>query len=297
MSNVLTELCKNIVLAGIGSLTLMEDAPSVSTVMNTSFLIPVEQIESDKSFLTECAESLKDFNPMVHVTVEKGSLEEKPDDFLNNFDVVVVGRSLLKYRMHVNSLCRKRGPKIAFLSVDCRGPLGEIFIDLQTHTYVLKAKENVPHSLQNLVYCSLEEAIAARWDRLPKKTTKLFYAMRIMEDFEQSNSRLPGQVTLDDLASVLDTRKRLCESQGMPETLVPDKLLHRLLYAEAREHPPVCAILGGILGQELLKVLSGKGEPLKNFFFFDPMDGKGITEEIPRPDDTPIIMQSAEIEI
>lgn len=297
MSNVLAELCKNIVLAGIGSLTLMEDAPDISTVSSSNFLIPVEQVKSDRSIHTGCVESLKDFNPMVHVSVEKGSLAQKSSDFFDNFDVVVVGRSLLKYRMLVNSLCRKGRQRVAFFAVDCRGPLGEIFVDLHTHSYVLKTKENEPHSVQKLVYCNLEEAIAARWDKLPKKTAKLFYAMRIVEDFEQSNSRAPGQVAVDDLPAVLDTRKRICESQGVPETSVPEKLLHRLLQAGPREHPPVCAIVGGILGQEMLKALSGKGEPLKNFFFFDPSDGKGIIEEIPRSDSIPIVAPNINIDL
>lgn len=32
--------------------------------------------------------------------------------------------------------------------------------------------------------------------------------------------------------------------------------------------------------QEVIKAISGKGDPLKNFFFFDAMDGKGIIEDI-----------------
>eukprot|EP00250_Pteridium_aquilinum_P005709 c15763_g1_i1 orf=88-1104(+) len=296
MSNVLAELCKNIVLAGIGSLTLMVDTSS-ALIVTSNFLVPVDQVESDTDFMTTCVESLKDFNPMVHVTVEEGSLEKKSGDFLDKFDIVVVGRSLLKYRMFVNSLCRKRPHRVAFFAVDCRGPLGEIFVDLQTHSYVLKMKENEAHSMQTLHYCTLEEAIAARWDKLPKKTAKLFYAMRIVEEFEQTKSRAPGQVAFEDLTSILDTRKTLCESQGVPETLIPEELLHRLLNAEAREHPPVCAIVGGILGQELLKAISGKGEPLKNFFFFDPSDGKGIIEEIPRSSCAPNLDPAHEINL
>ncbi|MCO5569322.1 hypothetical protein L7F22_023034 [Adiantum nelumboides] len=297
MYNVLAEVCKNIVLAGIGSLTLIEEAPSVSTIATSSFLIPVEFAETDQSIMTACLKSLQDFNPMVHVTLEKGNLLEKPSNFLDNFDVVIVGRSHLNYRISVNGLCRKRTHRVAFFAVDCRGPLGEIFVDLQTHSYVLKTKENEPHSVQKLVYCSLEEAIAAQWDKLPKKTAKLFYAMRIVEGFEQSNLRAPGQVAFEDLTAILDTRKRYCESQGVPETSVPEKLLHRLLQTGERELPPVCAIIGGILGQEVLKALSGKGEPLKNFFFFDPSDGKGIIEEIPRADIIPIVAHNVNIEL
>jgi len=32
--------------------------------------------------------------------------------------------------------------------------------------------------------------------------------------------------------------------------------------------------------QELIKAMSSKGEPLKNYFFFDAADGKGIIEKV-----------------
>jgi hypothetical protein len=70
----------------------------------------------------------------------------------------------------------------------------------------------------------------------------------------------------------------LFEVQKVPESFVPDNLLQKLASVGGTELPPVCAIVGGILGQELIKAMSCKGEPLKNFFFFDASDGKGIIE-------------------
>ena len=35
----------------------------------------------------------------------------------------------------------------------------------------------------------------------------------VLEEFENLNSRIPGQVSIEDLRSILDVRKRLCESQ------------------------------------------------------------------------------------
>jgi ubiquitin-like 1-activating enzyme E1 A len=47
------------------------------------------------------------------------------------------------------------------------------------------------------------------------------------------------------------------------------------------EVSPVCAIVGGILAQELIKVVTGKDEPINNFFFYNGMDGGGFVELIP----------------
>ena len=40
---------------------------------------------------------------------------------------------------------------------------------------------------------------------------------------------------------------------------------------------PVCAVMGGILGNEIIKVISGKGEPANNTILFDGLSCKGIT--------------------
>lgn len=41
----------------------------------------------------------------------------------------------------------------------------------------------------------------------------------------------------------------------------------------AHEFAPICAILGGLLGQDILKVLQGKDAPIANFLTFDGFVG------------------------
>ncbi|CAK9183537.1 unnamed protein product [Ilex paraguariensis] len=123
------------------------------------------------------------------------------------------------------------------------------------------------------------DAIAIPWRSLPKRVSKLYFAMRVLERFEEAEGRNPGETSTADLPIVLKLRKDLCEAHSPSEAQIPDSLLERLL-ASTTEFPPVCAIIGGILGQEVIKAISGKGDPLKNFFFFDAVDGKGIIEDI-----------------
>ncbi|XP_065628297.1 SUMO-activating enzyme subunit 1B-1-like, partial [Quercus suber] len=100
----------------------------------------------------------------------------------------------------------------------------------------------------------------------------------VIEKFE-ADGRHPGDVSIADLPGVLKLKKELCEANSLNESHIPDALLERLVTG-TREFPPVCAVIGGILGQEVIKAISGKGDPLKNFFFFDAVDGKGIMEDI-----------------
>lgn len=41
---------------------------------------------------------------------------------------------------------------------------------------------------------------------------------------------------------------------------------------------PVCAIVGGVLAQEIIKAVSQKDLPHNNFFFFSTLDGAGVVE-------------------
>ena len=67
------QLCKNIVLAGIGNLTLMDDSPVTIEALSSNFFILAEDSNhKGKSIAEFCRESLRDFNPMVHVSIEKG---------------------------------------------------------------------------------------------------------------------------------------------------------------------------------------------------------------------------------
>ncbi|KAK8924225.1 SUMO-activating enzyme subunit 1B-1 [Platanthera zijinensis] len=71
------QFCKNIVLAGVGSLTLMDDRLVTENATHANFLITAEESKlSGRSLAEVYCNSLREFNPMVHVSVEKGSIWE-----------------------------------------------------------------------------------------------------------------------------------------------------------------------------------------------------------------------------
>ncbi|KAG2275507.1 hypothetical protein Bca52824_058062 [Brassica carinata] len=98
----------------------------------------------------------------------------------------------------------------------------------------------------------------------------------VIEVFEESEGRKHGECSLLDLATVLEIKKKLCEANSVSERHIPDSLLERLMSGTI-EFPPACAIVGGILAQEVIKAVSGKGDPVKNFFYYDAQDGKATS--------------------
>ncbi|KAL0441910.1 UNVERIFIED_CONTAM: SUMO-activating enzyme subunitB-1 [Sesamum radiatum] len=282
LKGTVVEFCKNIVLAGVGSVTLNDDRLVTEELLSAYFLVPPdENVYSGKCLAELCCDSLTDFNPMVRVSVEKGEVSKFSADFFDKFDVVVISSCSLSTKQSINEKCRKSLKRIAFYTVDCRDSCGEIFVDLQNYIYT-------------------KEAVSVPWRSLPRRVSKLYLAMRerrhyllffplsgvylwelegVIDFMRSLRSRIPGETAAADLPNVQKLRKELCEAQSLDESQIPDSLLERLLEGR-REFPPVCAVIGGILGQEVIKAISGKGDPLKNFFFFDAMDGKGIIEDI-----------------
>jgi ubiquitin-like 1-activating enzyme E1 A len=229
-------------------------------------------------------------------------------DFFEQFDVVVIGYgsratkvfippftylplafifscsihlfmtlSVYFLQKYVNEKCRKLKKRVAFYTVDCRDSCGEIFVDLQDYKYTKKKLEEMVECELN--FPSFQEAISVPWKPIPRRTAKLYFAMRVIEVFEESEGRKHGECSLLDLARVLEIKKQLCEANSVSESHIPDILLERLITGTT-EFPPVCAIVGGILAQEVIKAVSGKGDPLKNFFYYDGEDGKGVMEDI-----------------
>ncbi|XP_010529098.1 PREDICTED: SUMO-activating enzyme subunit 1B-1-like [Tarenaya hassleriana] len=282
VKGTVAEFCKNIVLAGVGSVTLVDDRLVTEGVLNANFLIPPDENTCNGRTVAEiCCDSLKEFNPMVRVSVEKGDLSTFATEFFEKFDVVVIGYSSRATKKSVNEKCRKLSKRVAFYTVDCRDSCGEIFVDLRNYKY---AKKKLEESVEcELTFPSFEEAISVPWKAIPRRTAKLYFAMRVIELFEETEGRKPGESSLPDIPRVLKFKKELCEANSVSETQIPDNLLERLV-AGNTEFPPACAIVGGILGQEVIKVISCKGEPLKNFFYFDAVDGKGVIEDISNSD-------------
>ena len=50
------------------------------------------------------------------------------------------------------------------------------------------------------------------------------------------------------------------------------KLVRRLALGARGQLSPVCALLGGVVGQEVLKAVSGKFTPIKQWFYYDGSD-------------------------
>lgn len=61
------------------------------------------------------------------------------------------------------------------------------------------------------------------------------------------------------------------------------QLLDGFLAGAGEEFAPVCAVLGGVVANNVVLAVSHSGAPLKNLFFYSLVDGRGTVEDLPPP--------------
>ena len=42
----------------------------------------------------------------------------------------------------------------------------------------------------------------------------------------------------------------------------------------------VCAVVGGVIANEIIKIISGKERPINNAFLFDALSGEGVVQRL-----------------
>lgn len=94
--------------------------------------------------------------------------------------------------------------------------------------------------------------------------------------FEQQHGRF---ATAADAEQLVALKAAVCGEAGADPAALPDELLAAYA-AEAGDMPAINAIVGGVLANELIKAVGGKGEPLNNWFLYSLAEGSGSVERM-----------------
>lgn len=76
----------------------------------------------------------QNLNPMVNINADTSKVDDKPDEYFGQFNIVCAMHCTIPQLKRINRACRKQ--KVKFFAGDVWGALGYVFIDLQEHEYV-----------------------------------------------------------------------------------------------------------------------------------------------------------------
>lgn len=107
--------------------------------------------------------------------------------------------------------------------------------------------------------------------------------------FKTKNGRLPRPANIEDSNQLLQLVKELATQN--PTILgqdgeVDEKLIKELSFQAVGDIPGVNAFFGGIIAQEVLKNISSKYGPIKQWLYFDSLESLPSPEEYPRNEET-----------
>ncbi|KAE8294949.1 SUMO-activating enzyme subunit 1 Ubiquitin-like 1-activating enzyme E1A [Larimichthys crocea] len=260
------EVAKNLILAGVKGLTLLDHEQVSEESCRAQFLVPVTAQGQNRAQAS--LERAQNLNPMVEVHADSDRVEDKPDDFFLQFDAVCL-TGCSRDLMH-NYVEEK--PKLVKPTGNSNdGPEAKkAKVDPNETTMVKKT----------VSFCSLKEALEVDWTSEKakaglKRTPVDYFLLHVLLKFRTDKGRDPDpQSFAEDSQLLKQIRDDVLEALAVSSDLLSDDFTSYCF----SEMSPVCAVLGGVLGQEVVKALSQRDAPHRNFFFFDGRKGNGVVD-------------------
>lgn len=296
-----TEVCKNIVLSGFGSLTILDNHIVTEEDLGSQFFVSL--LDVGRKRLDAAKIRVKDLNPRVHITFDSDDFGDKDEQYFNEFDLVI-GSQLSKNEMiKLNNITRSFNIPL-YLS-GSNGLFAYIFVDLiefdaednkarsvkattlgkiSQNTEIIDVQNFENEEDNNKVY----EVIKTRnyyktFDEMLKSATlKNKLNRRQMKRLSSAVPLTLALFALDNLEGCLkedDLRREaiaVCRQLEVPESTLNDQYIKQFVKQMGVEFSPVSAIIGGAVAQDVINILGKRQSPLNNFIVFD-----GITLDMP----------------
>lgn len=290
ITGVTSEILKNLVLAGV-SATILDPRDFPSSVIDTPtcfFPQPYDTTTCDSK--TSVAKAIMPYvmelNPLLKSSCEicEEEVEALPDEFFKRFDIVIASKLSIAQCTRISNVTSQCNNY--FCLVDTFGLSGCSIIDFGVNRTYRKeiGKDKLSDilmvdnyiSFQQLWSKNVKDAVG-RWDKIPPK---IWFEYRLLLQYLCDVGCWPSDD--DQIEKFVQFCKKYLSEQncmnisqeyyGTSDDQVQQGLFTLGTLALAQVSP-VCAVLGGVIGNEVIKVLSGKGEPANNILLFDGTTG------------------------
>jgi ubiquitin-like 1-activating enzyme E1 A len=292
-----SEIIKNLVLAGIRAVICdnrtfpdaIQDTPSI-------FLTNDDRDEnkgvdddtvSHKRIKRTVADVMKskieELNPLLgDCEICNENVSQLTSEYISKFSIIVASRLCsMTDAIRIANVCTAAGNK--FYMADCFGLKSVSVLDLgKDHTYrpeigkklldVTTLKQHVPlASIFNDV--RLHDAT----NRFHKTPPPSWIQYRCILEYVERKNQWPDSTSAVEFAETILEWVHTTSPSLIDHELLSRKALQDLAQIATVEIAPVCSVLGGVLGNEIIKAISGKGEPANNTLLFDGLSCKAWT--------------------
>jgi ubiquitin-like 1-activating enzyme E1 A len=299
MKALASEIAKNLVLAGIGSLTIVDDEAVSEADLGAGFSLSKEHVGQNRA--QAASESLRKLNPRVSVFADPVGIMAKGASYFAAFDVVIATDLNPTTLAFINTATRLYNRQ--FYAAASHGFYGYIFCDLIEHDYTLQRdKSNVEAKVgeetrtrsvidvktkqegDKKVEIITKRELYSTWDiasetsllpmeyrnskRRLKSVTPALSCFRALWRFQADQNRNPGPNRVD-LEAFTKNATANHQMLSLPSETLRSEFLRSFLQNIGSEIAPVSAILGGQLAQDVINVLGASQPPIQNMVVFD----------------------------
>lgn len=274
-----SEILKNLVLAGIRAV-LCDGRPCAALDPTPTFFLHQEdRVRSKKQKTLTVAQVMKgkveELNPLLgDCEIHHTAAADLTDAIVQEFSIVICSHVAMSDAIRISKAVTAAGNK--FYMADCFGMNGAAAIDLgANHAYrpelgkklldVTGLKAHVP--LETVLMKAPLDQVTNRFHKTPPPVWMQYRC--ILEYVEQTNGAWPTADNAADFATKIQEWIATNSPTLKDNPVLTTDALQDLAKIAAAEVAPVCSVLGGILGNEVIKAISGKGEPANNTLFFD----------------------------
>ncbi|CAG9823641.1 unnamed protein product [Phaedon cochleariae] len=290
-----SEIAKNILLSGINSLTILDDGMVTQDEQSKNFLLNRDSI--GKKIAEEVLLKAQALNPLVKIVADTDSPSSKDQSFYKNFTIIVATSIKSDLLLKIDKTCRANNVQLIF--GDVFGTFGYCVADFQEHEYhedqvqlsgkkrnhegvektTVKVQGTINYPELNKVIILPNRKQNADSIKKMKRRNELFFLMLALIEFRNKHNRNPSDASRKvDLKALQSIKKDIFELYQVDES--KSKLSEDIFGIVFGEVVPVCAVLGGIISQEVIKAVSHKEVPINNVFLFDPVTYDGKEETI-----------------
>ncbi|KAG5366003.1 DNA damage tolerance protein [Yarrowia sp. B02] len=295
---VANEIVKDLVLAGIGSLTIVDAHETSEGDFGAQFF--VQEGDEGKNRGDAALPRISKLNKHVSVETLDRAILDLDKDFVGKFDLVVITQATLAEVTHITALCDETNT--TNIAVGVSGLFSYAFVDLREYTYKTEmthkpTPKSIPAHATLLESVELETGnYSASIKQEFKPFKQVLEAIQTPKPFAhlrpKYKARVPGYVPLlfaawtyeQDNAdkswgslSASELHKlgvEQCEKLQLPAGVVSEELAQQVLTSKDAEVATTASIMGGGIAQEVLNYLARSQVPLDNFYVFDCSSGE-----------------------
>uniref|UniRef100_A0A8I5ZL60 SUMO-activating enzyme subunit 1 n=1 Tax=Rattus norvegicus TaxID=10116 RepID=A0A8I5ZL60_RAT len=246
MKGLGAEIAKNLILAGVKGLTMLDHEQVSPEDLGAQFLIRTGSVGQNRAEAS--LERAQNLNPMVDVKVDTEDIEKKPESFFTEFDAVCLTCCSKDVIIKVDQICHRNS--IKFFTGDVFGYHGYTFANLGEHefveekTKVTKVSQGVEDGpdakrakldssettmvKKKVLFCPVKEALAVDWSgekaqAALKRTAPDYFLLQVLLKFRTDKGRDPTSDSYsEDAELLLQIRNDVFDSLGVSPDLLPD---------------------------------------------------------------------------